>query len=157
MCGCYLQISETGIRYAHCRTTVFPPSEYSKAKALEECQQKKPESRLELEYITGYSGCVSGRKTRSENVHMLASGEVLYPASAVVVILDPSIGSQRFYRQHTDDVFCITVHPMQTIVASGQVGQKASICIFDTQYGSKGGRANERTELVLLVTAGLLK
>ena len=122
---------------------MFPPKEYSTPKKLEEVPQNEPDTRLELEHITGYSGHLPGRKCKSTNVHMLASGEILYPASAVVVIMDPVHGSQRFYREHSDDVLCLAVHPMGTIVASGQDGQKASICVFDTQYGSKG--AGERS------------
>ena len=44
--------------------------------------------------------------------------------------------SQRFYLGHTDDILCIALHPVKDLVATGQIGRKPSIHIWDAQQPS---------------------
>lgn len=70
-----------------------------------------------------------GRDGRA-NLHLLPTGELLYPAAAVVVLLHAEEHSQRHYLAHTEvsplpptthqEVRCIAVHPNRLTVASGQ-------------------------------------
>ena len=64
-----------------------------------------------------------------QNIFYLASGEMIYPASAVLVIYDPRDHTQRFFDKHDDDVSGMAIHPDGEIVASGQVGH-APVSLF---------------------------
>ena len=46
-----------------------------------------------------------------QNIFYLASGEMIYPASAMIVIYKPWEHSQRFFSGHDDDITGIAVHP----------------------------------------------
>ncbi|XP_076315888.1 echinoderm microtubule-associated protein-like CG42247 [Tachypleus tridentatus] len=54
------------------------------------------------------------------NLHVLPSGELLYPVATVAVIYNKLNNQQRHYTDHTEDIQCITVHRGQEIVATGQ-------------------------------------
>lgn len=101
------------------RSVVYYPSWYDPAQA----NTSAPDSKLELEYIHGYAGetpagCggiagtgggqagrVSGTRqaaTRSTNIFWLRTGEVVFPASAVVVLHDFETNRQRFFTGHDE-------------------------------------------------------
>jgi len=75
-----------------------------------------PSASLELHWVYGYRG----RDARN-NLHLVASGEVLYYTAATAVLYDPGAHSQRCYTAHTDDISSIAVHPDGETVATGQV------------------------------------
>jgi echinoderm microtubule-associated protein-like 6 len=62
----------------------------------------------------------------------LANGKVLYHTAAVGIVLDPSTNTQRHFLGHNDDILSIALHPDGTKVATGQIGPKPKICIWDS-------------------------
>ena len=118
------------VRYKHCRSTVFMPSGYIPQTEIGD--EKLPSTSLDLEFIHGYSGKLPFRTTMDTNAYTLATGEIVYPASATVVIYDKVMHRQRFFFGHDDDVTCVAVHPNGSIVASGQVGRRPPVCVWDT-------------------------
>jgi len=93
-------------------------------------QPAKPAVEPSLDWIHGYRGWDC-----RENVHSVLNGKAfVYPAAGVVVV--GSVGSdgsmkQRFFTQHDDDVLSVAVHPNGKWVASGQIGKKAKVLIWD--------------------------
>ncbi|XP_033927559.1 echinoderm microtubule-associated protein-like 3 isoform X4 [Melopsittacus undulatus] len=74
-----------------------------------------PPERLQLDWVYGYRG----RDSRS-NLHMLASGELVYFMACVVILLHVPLRRQRHYLRHSDCVRCLAVHPDRLRVATGQ-------------------------------------
>ena len=89
-----------------------------------------PEAELELEWVHGFSA----RRGRSQ-VGALATGEVVYPVAAVAVVRDVAGNRQRFFREHTDDITCLAVHPTGTVVATGQMGADPCVFVWDAVTG----------------------
>ncbi|XP_071657661.1 echinoderm microtubule-associated protein-like 3 isoform X2 [Patagioenas fasciata] len=93
-----------------------------------------PPERLQLEWVYGYRG----RDSRS-NLHVVSSGELVYPMACVVVLLHVPLRRQRHYLRHSDCVRCLAVHPDRLRVASGQAAgvdkdgkdQGAHLCVVD--------------------------
>lgn len=69
----------------------------------------------------------------------LKTGEVVFPASAAVVIMDTEQNTQRFFLEHDDDVTAVAVHPTQDIVASGQLARKAFVLVYDVTLSADTG------------------
>lgn len=88
------------------RTALYYPSWYDPAQA----DTSLPNSKLALEYVHGYageipSGSIGGSRnsaTRNTNVLWLRTGEVVFPASALVVIHNFEVNRQRFFRGHDE-------------------------------------------------------
>ena len=117
--------------YPECRTTVFRPLGFSDG----DVDHTAPTASLQLEHVYGYSGhtpTVGGSSHGDQNLFLLQSGELIYPASAVVVLYDFTTKKQRFFCGHNDDVTCIAVCPDDalaeeySVVASGQVASPPS-------------------------------
>ncbi|PAV83812.1 hypothetical protein WR25_02314 [Diploscapter pachys] len=68
-----------------------------------------------LEYAYGFRG-----KDVRDNLHSLPTGELVFFAGNVVVLMNSDEGTQRFYEEHTSDVRCIAIHPNRLLIASGQ-------------------------------------
>ena len=115
------------VKYKQCRSTVFLPTGFVPS----DHSQYPPNTSLELEFIHGYSGKTPAQKSQTNNIFTLASGELVFPASATVVCYSKALHRQRFFHGHDDDVTCLAVHQNGSIVASGQVGRKPQICIWD--------------------------
>lgn len=67
------------------------------------------------------------------------SGEIVFPASAAVVIMDTESNTQRFFLEHDDDVMALAVHPKVDIVASGQLTRKAFVLVYDVTQSNPDG------------------
>ena len=111
-----------------------------------------PDTTLSLEWIYGYSS-----QDATNNLFFAHSGEVVFFAAAVNVVMDVTSETQRFhryffhiikwlqisytdfnfsltlfnYRDHTDDILCSALHPNNKIVATGEIGKKPKIIIWD--------------------------
>ena len=111
-------------------TLVCPEDERESYDPLEEVGP--PSERLRLEWVHGYRG----RDGRA-NLHLLPTGEMVYPMATIVVLLHCSERSQRHFTGHTEEVHlilclllilipfsmkvrCLAVHPNRLTVASGQ-------------------------------------
>ena len=87
---------------------------------------------LQLEFVHGYRG-QDGR----HNVFYNCVGDVVYPAATVGIVLNIANHTQTFFRGHTDDISCLTMHPQGVLCASGQCGTSPEICIWDTTASKK--------------------
>lgn len=52
-------------------------------------------------------------------------------SAAVGIIMDPVSNTQKFHINHKDDIMSIAVHPNGRIVATGEIGPKPLISIWD--------------------------
>ena len=129
------------VKYDECRSTVFAPLKYSTKDYKEPKDfRDEPDTELALEFVHGYH--CTGTFTNfegSSNIFFLknptdpdAPGEMVWYSSAVVIIYDPGSHTQRFFLAHDDDVTSLAVHPNGVVVATGQVGKKPPICIWDS-------------------------
>eukprot|EP00505_MAST-04D_sp_SCG-Rhode-Island_P002813 Stramenopile-MAST_4_protein_2813 len=128
--------SRAVVKYPECRSTVFMPSTFTQPLADEE--NYPPATSLDLEFVHGYSGKTPFQECKADNIFMLTSGEIVYPASATVVMYHKGLHQQRFFHGHDDDVTSLAVHPDGSMCASGQVGRKPPICVWDS--GASGGQ-----------------
>ncbi|CAF4372626.1 unnamed protein product [Rotaria sp. Silwood2] len=90
-----------------------------------------PKATLRLEWIYGYRAA----NCRS-NIHLTANNELVYFSAAVAIvqnIRDKNHNQQRFFLGHDDDIISSCLHPDKTIVATGQIGKNAQICVWNTQ------------------------
>ncbi|CAF0987237.1 unnamed protein product [Adineta ricciae] len=89
-----------------------------------------PKGSLRLEWIYGYRSA----NCRS-NVQLTQNGEVVYFSAAVGIVQslsDKTNCRQRFFLGHDDDIISSCLHPEKTIVATGQIGKNARICVWNT-------------------------
>ena len=61
----------------------------------------------------GYDAC--------NNVFYTASDEIVFHTAALGICYNRKTHEQRFYKGHTDDILCLTVHDDKDYVATGQV------------------------------------
>ena len=86
----YDHLSVERLDYPECKSTVFRPTDFDERSAGGEYNKTKPETSLELEFIYGYAGfspTVVGDLHGDQNIFYLESGELLYPASAVLFFI----------------------------------------------------------------------
>lgn len=166
----YDRLSVEKLDYPECKSTVFRPTDYDERKI----DKTLPDSSLELEFVYGYAGfspTMVGDLPGDQNIFYLPSGEMIYPASAVIVIYNPKHHTQRFFCEHNDDITGIAVHPgehddngnrvsEEIIIASGQVatqrdGHKVEpvILIWDANKGPLDSRG-KATGLVVQELSG---
>ena len=58
---------------------------------------------------------------------------MVYPSAKAAIRLDPVKWQQDFNLEHTDDVLCLAISPDRKLVATGQLGTKPSIIIWDAE------------------------
>ena len=87
-----------------------------------------PDATLELEYVHGYR-CHDSRN----NLRYTANGNLAYITAGVGVVMDPRTNTQKHFLDHSDDIHCIAMHPAGKICATGQIGPKPRICIWDNE------------------------
>src|SRR5690349_16588973 len=107
-------------------TTVTAPQE-----SQNPGDRTSPRSTLRLEWVYGYRSA----NCRS-NIHLTENGELVYFSAGVAIV--QSINEkdnyrQRFFLGHDDDIISSCLHPQKTIVATGQMGKNAQICVWNTQ------------------------
>eukprot|EP00058_Branchiostoma_floridae_P022232 XP_002607722.1 hypothetical protein BRAFLDRAFT_82831 [Branchiostoma floridae] len=93
--------------------------------------------KLNILFRYGYRG-----RDCADNLHELASGEIIYNIASVAVLYDPRAGTQRHYLGHNSSIQCLAVHPAGVLVTSGQVmgvNRREQISVyekFDGFYGT---------------------
>jgi len=85
-----------------------------------------PDATLELQHIYGYR-CHDARN----NVRYTAQGTVVYHAAGVGVVLNKEQNTQKFFMEHNDDILCIALDPTGKFAATGQIGPKPWIFVWD--------------------------
>lgn len=78
-----------------------------------------PKNNLELNWVYGYRG-----KDCRSNLYQLDTGEMIYFIAATVILHNYEENIQRHYREHTDDIKCLAIHPDRVTIATGQVTGK---------------------------------
>lgn len=79
-------------------------------------QSKPPEENIALVKVHGYRSFDS-----KNNLKYTAGGQVVYPAAALGIVMDPVTRQQKFFSMHDDDVVCLAIHPNKRVVATGQM------------------------------------
>lgn len=62
----------------------------------------------------------------------MKSGSIVYHAAALGIVLDPETNTQRFFNKHIDDITAFDVHPDDETVATGEIGPKPSIYVWNS-------------------------
>lgn len=91
---------------------------------------------LQLQWVQGYRGW----DTR-QNVYYTLGGQVCYHAAAVGICYDKEARTQRFITDdpesegvaegNTDDILCMARHPNKVVFATGEIGLRPKIIVWD--------------------------
>lgn len=154
------------LKYPQCRSTVFVPSGFEQTSVVD--GNKCPLGQLQLEFIHGYhnthfqphassssvsssAGNDNSTSTSTNNIFHLASGELVYYTSGVVVIYNQETHTQRFYIspfshvRGSREVSAIAVHPDLNTVAVGHVGRHPAIHVIDCGVGSSSLKTSSKS------------
>ena len=81
---------------------------------------------LNLQWIHGF------RSEGRNNVLYSAKGNIIYTSASVAIIYSKLAGKQNFFqRTHRDDILSIAAHPSGQIFATGEVGRKPMVAIWN--------------------------
>lgn len=58
-------------------------------------------------------------------------GSMVYHAAGLGIVYNPETHTQRHFDKHTDDVTALAVAPNRRLVATGEVGKKPKIYVWD--------------------------
>jgi len=87
-----------------------------------------PDMSVRLEYCYGYtSQGIRG------NVRYTQDGNIVYTASTLGVVLSRTTRAQSFFQRHTDKVTSFATTRDGAIAATGQMGHKAFVAVWDTK------------------------
>nr|CCA15182.1 hCG1784313 putative [Albugo laibachii Nc14] len=102
---------------------VVPPSKLPKLDA------SAPSVSIKLEYVFGFNASLRN------NVRYVPGSlnEITFPAAATSIVLDIPTNKQRHHVAHTDDIIAYGVHPVSSLVASGEIGKLPKIIIWETK------------------------
>jgi WD40 repeat protein len=112
------------LKYAQCRTTVSPPTDFDPASIPRSAQT--PASALSLAHAAGFSANLP-----CPNLSASAEGCLIFAAAAVVVVLDPATGHQRLFCGHDETVSAVAVDNHGVCAASGQTGSAPMVLLWD--------------------------
>lgn len=85
-----------------------------------------PNIELELEWVHGYRA-----HDCKNNLAYTADGGIAYHAAGLGIVYDHGEHQQRFFNNHIDDITAIAFSPDGKTIATGEVGPKCSIYIWD--------------------------
>lgn len=85
-----------------------------------------PNIKLDLEWVHGYRA-----KDSKNNIAYLADGNIAYNAAGLGVVYNPKEHSQKFFDKHIDDVTAIAFSSDRRLIATGEIGPKPSIYVWD--------------------------
>ncbi len=86
-----------------------------------------PKLELKLKYVHGYRS-----RDCKNNVHYLKDGSIAYHAATVGIVLDKADNTQKFFCQHRSAILAIAFHPDGIRAATGDVGDRPSIYVWDS-------------------------
>ena len=89
-----------------------------------------PVAKLRLEWVYGYRSA-----NCRNNVHLTDNGDLVYFSAAVAIvqnIQDKDNYRQRFFLGHDGHIISSCLHPDKIIVATGQMGKTAQICVWNS-------------------------
>ncbi|KAJ9454396.1 77 kDa echinoderm microtubule-associated protein [Diplonema papillatum] len=97
-----------------------PPSEPASIR------DQAPTVKPVLEYVYGYR-----TRCARNTLATVSDREVVYCAAGVGIVHDRATNKQRFFTGHTDEVLCVGFHAGKNLVATGQIGCPAVLCVWD--------------------------
>ena len=106
---------------------VREPSDWKEPSNLGEA----PESSLSLSFVYGYRGW----DCRNNLEFVTSSYRMAYHVAAVGIIYNSQDNTQVHNLEHDDDILCLAVHPAGNSVATGEIGPKPKIVIWDANTG----------------------
>jgi WD40 repeat protein len=76
---------------------------------------------------------VHGYRSRDSrnNIGIVQDKTIVYHAAGLGIGYDPAAHKQRFFKMHNDDVTAIAFSPNKTLIATGEIGAKPIICLWD--------------------------
>ncbi|KAF0698173.1 Aste57867_11158 [Aphanomyces stellatus] len=83
---------------------------------------------LSLHWIYGYHAQDAYARN---NVRYTKTGEIVYTAASVGVVLNAKAMTQRHLLAHTDDVLSVALHPSKAIAATGETGKTPKLIVWD--------------------------
>ena len=99
------------------------PTKYTPTKG----ERERPNASLELEYIYGYR-CHDARN----NLRYTSEGKIAFHAAGVGIVLSHNDNTQKFMLDHDDDILCLATDVSGQYCATGQVGPKPWLCVWNT-------------------------
>eukprot|EP00741_Cyanophora_paradoxa_P013198 tig00000178_g12750.t1 len=96
----------------------------------------EPPNELNIEFVYGYRSHDARNNVRYVPGASASRGgealeDVAWHAAGVAVVYNKPGHRQRFFTAHDDDILCLAVHPDGRLVATGQVGKKPAIYVWD--------------------------
>ena len=89
-------------------------------------QNMAPSVKVNLEWVHGYRS-----RDAKNNISYLMDGSIGYHAAGLGVVYEPTDHTQKFFNLHVDDVTAIAFSPDKRTIATGELGPKPSIYIWD--------------------------
>lgn len=56
---------------------------------------------------------------------------MIYHVAALAIVYNKETLVQKYYNSHTDDILCLSLHPIKSFCATGQVGRDPAIHVWD--------------------------
>lgn len=100
------------------------PSDYKPSKK----DGKQPDANLDLEFVYGYR-CHDARN----NLRYIDGDKFAFHTAALGIVMDPKKNTQKFHWEHKDDVHAMAIHPDGKIIATGEIGPKPIISVWDSE------------------------
>ena len=91
-----------------------------------------PAASLELKFVYGYRGW----DCRSNIGFGDTSTSIIYHIAAVGIMYNSQTHTQVHNVEHDDDILCLAVHPDGHLVATGEIGPKPKIVLWDATSGT---------------------
>eukprot|EP00698_Gefionella_okellyi_P014107 TRINITY_DN389_c0_g1_i1.p1 TRINITY_DN389_c0_g1~~TRINITY_DN389_c0_g1_i1.p1 ORF type:complete len:769 (-),score=209.02 TRINITY_DN389_c0_g1_i1:235-2541(-) len=111
----------------------------------------EPDQKLKLEWVYGYRGDdVRG------NVYYTATGKLLYFIAAAGIVYDPVENTQKLFAgdmAHTDDILCLALSPDGRTAATGQIGKKPFVLVWDTETMELIARLDKKQDMGIAAVA----
>jgi len=107
---------------------VREPTKWEEPKGFgKACQQS-----LELKYVYGYRGW----DCRNNVGFASNAASVVYHVAGVGIVLNTDKNTQIHNTDHTDDILCLDVHPDGHTIATGEIGKKPKLILWDASTGN---------------------
>lgn len=100
------------------------PSDYKPSKS----DGDAPDANLKLEYVYGYR-CHDVRN----NLRYTDEDHFIYHTAALGICMNPLKNTQKFHFGHKDDIMSFALHPDGKIAATGEIGPKPLISIWNIE------------------------
>jgi WD40 repeat protein len=87
----------------------------------------EPACYLELECIAGFA-CDRSR----DSLKYAHSGDIVFLSAAMAAVMSAETRKQSFYMDHSSTVTAMAVHPLEDLLATGELGEKPSVRVWNS-------------------------